>query len=410
MGSSGLSPDATGQPVLNSGVEDWFRSFLHATLGSPPSTALEPFACRPWEFDASAKEPQTGRWLNRGAALIAHQTPRQQQHHQELLRQLTASIQGAAAEIGPANFEECFSRAASISSACDYPIAAGRDFIYCKINHGFWEQIHALLARDDPARRRLQDPERFRPAYLDSLFLDALLTAMRLGSACVGDEVIVSNLHFGLSLGNGDLSHASRREASRRLAHETVYFKIQMCAAIGCVGVLRDVFAGRRLRADDGSFPRCGLLAGGLARTLQACAAQADRLVHVVPPHLAGLRLLGTDRPQECWLIPPRTVHQCWFGALEDILAGLIARLAMGQRLLVLTQSAVFSALLALTLARARRDLVPEAGQLWFLDLGQVLDLAAPDRGGPWLKGDAVRQRLTRHQVEPLFTLSEATP
>ena len=64
----------------------------------------------------------------------------------------------------------------------------------------------------------------------------------------------------------------------------------------------------------------------------------------------------------------------------------LLGRLAEDGRLLVITQSAVFSALLGCFLVEARRRLLPAGNRLRFFDLGQVLDVAAPEAGGRWTR------------------------
>jgi hypothetical protein len=56
---------------------------------------------------------------------------------------------------------------------------------------------------------------------------------------------------------------------------------------------------------------------------------------------------------------------------------------------LVITQSAVFSALLGLFLADAKRRLLPAASRLAYFDLGQVLDIATPEVGGHWVRTHA---------------------
>jgi hypothetical protein len=60
--------------------------------------------------------------------------------------------------------------------------------------------------------------------------------------------------------------------------------------------------------------------------------------------------------------------------------------LAADGRVLVITQSAVFSALLGFFLAHARRQLPLPGTVLRYFDLGQTLDVAAPESGGMWVR------------------------
>ena len=68
----------------------------------------------------------------------------------------------------------------------------------------------------------------------------------------------------------------------------------------------------------------------------------------------------------------------------------MLARLAGDGRVLVITQSAVFAALLGFFLADARRRLPLPGTCLRYFDLGQALDVAAPETGGVWVRHNPV--------------------
>jgi hypothetical protein len=65
-----------------------------------------------------------------------------------------------------------------------------------------------------------------------------------------------------------------------------------------------------------------------------------------------------------------------------------------------MTQSAVFSALLGLFLADARRRLPLPGTVLRYFDLGQALDVAAPNAGGPWVRRNLVRDSSLFHLAD----------
>lgn len=83
-------------------------------------------------------------------------------------------------------------------------------------------------------------------------------------------------------------------------------------------------------------------------------------------------------------------MHACWAAALQAITGHILARLETDDRVLVITQSAVFAALLGLFLRAAKEAMALEGKQIFFFDLGQVLDSATPELGGIWI---------TRHEV-----------
>lgn len=165
---------------------------------------------------------------------------------------------------------------------------------------------------------------------------------------------------------------------------------IALGTTIGLLSVFDTLFGERRLRFADGSFPKRAAMEGTLRETLRAFTRVADRVVFVVPPHLSGLTLDGVTVPQECLLVPGGRVHACWAAALLAITRHILTRLETDDRVLVITQSAVFAALLGLFLRVAKEATAPAGKQIFFFDLGQVLDSATPESGGVWI---------TRHRV-----------
>lgn len=154
-------------------------------------------------------------------------------------------------------------------------------------------------------------------------------------------------------------------------------------ASVGVIAFMLSVFGDRRFHFSDGCFPKRGLVNGELRDVLDEFSRGIDQIVFVVPPHLRGIELSVSDAPHTHLYISGSQVHETWPPSLYSTAGPILQRLAEGQRVLVLTQSAVFSALLGLLLAEMKHAMA-SPGQLLFLDLGQVLDIAVPSAGGPW--------------------------
>jgi len=164
-------------------------------------------------------------------------------------------------------------------------------------------------------------------------------------------------------------------------------------AAVGLVAWWETLFPGLRPAFCDGSYPKRGLATGTLKTALLQAAAASERIVFVVPPHLAAIRLADVPIPQETVVVPPTLVHESWIPCLEATAGHVLGRLASNGRVLVLIQANVFSAALGAFLLDARRHLFSADARLRIFDLGQALDIAAPDCGGLWAKQHAAGDR-----------------
>lgn len=262
------------------------------------------------------------------------------------------------------------------------------DFWYFKINHGYWEQLYGIHGADDPVTRRFTDPAAYREAYAESGFSLALESLMARQAQDDGHALSFPGLEFGMSLeaGNHDHDTVLRRFPAQPPALQ----RIPLGATIGLLGTFDTLFGPRQLRFADGSFPKRAAVGGTLRATLSSFARAADRIVFVVPPHLRGLRLDVAGLPQECLPVPGRTVHQAWAAALHATCRHVFARLQTDDRVVVITQSAVFAALLGLFLRQAKVALLPRTKRIFFFDLGQVIDSATPDSGGVWISRHSV--------------------
>ena len=290
-----------------------------------------------------------------------------------------------------------------------------QDFLFTKINHGFWEQLVMLYARSPDAEklRTIMASNRFARMYISSGFLFALQTLF-LKAAVHGEGVIdLREAGFAISFGNGTLSSAELK-ANIHADFEALQV-IYSGAAIGSAAFFSALFGPRKMQVFDSCYAKDGLLYGDLEKDIGAWLQSSSRLVFVVPPHLQWIRYApAKDLPQDVFMISGTKVHESWTAALYSVSLQMLSRLARGEGVTIITQSGVFSALLGLFLYLAKRDFLSgKGGVLGFFDLGQILDMANQEDGGPWLRKRAasidedpleVRRRRSMLPIPPLFT------
>lgn len=369
-----MTPATRSQPRIPAGFDDLFAEFLAETF------ALAPAQTPP-------KSAAEADWPAETVKIVAAAGDSYWRHREDRERRLTANLAAVAPLVSPGSLPEFAAARLPVAPVPDFRAVGDVDLSYVKINHGFWEQLYALFAALDPDRMRITDPGRYRTQYVTSGFLDALAAAFALVADHDTDPVRFADVHLAVSLASGTHDHpdvltgfGARNDADR---------KIVLGATIGLTAWWDTLFPGRRPAFCDGSFPKRGLATGVLRDTLSWAAADSTRIVFVVPPHLAGIRLADATGPQETVTVPAATVHESWPCCLRAAAGHVLARLEEDGRLLVITQSAVFSALLGLFLAHAKRGLMPAASRLRFFDLGQALDVAAPAAGGGWARRHA---------------------
>lgn len=358
-------------PPTPPGFDDLCAEFLGQVFDlDPPRARLRPGAVEQWPAET--------------ARLVAAAGPGCGRRRQDREARLAAHLEAIAPLVTAESLPAFVADRLDIAAVPDFASLADAELGYVKINHGFWEQLYALFGRPDAERMRIQDPARFRAQYVESGFLDALAVALGRVARPEAGRLRFPGMQLGVSLASGSHDHPellarfAERPAGRR--------SIVMGAAIGLVSWWETLFPGLQPAFCDGSFPKRGLATGALQAALEAAAARSERIVFVVPPHLATIRLAGVGIPQETVLVPPTTVHESWAACLAATAGHVLARLAADGRVLVITQSAVFSAVLGAFLLDARRRLLPADARLRFFDLGQALDVAAPAAGGPWAR------------------------
>ncbi|MFM8414433.1 MAG: hypothetical protein ACKOCX_06885 [Planctomycetota bacterium] len=358
-------------PPAPPGFDDFVAGFLGQVFDLDPARArLRPAAMEQWPTETDG--------------LVAAAGPGFGRRRQDREARLAANLEAVVPLVTVESLPSFVAHRLDIAAVPDFASLADAEPCYVKINHGFWEQLYALFGRPDAERMRIKEPARFRTQYVESAFVDALAVALGRVARPEAHRLRFPGMHLGVSLASGSHDHPellarfTERSAARR--------SIVLGAAIGVVAWWETLCPGLQPAFCDGSFPKRGLATGALQAALDAAAERSERIVFVVPPHLAGIRLAGARIPQETVLVPPTTVHESWAACLAATAGHVLARVAAEGRVLVITQSAVFSALLGAFLLDARRTLLPPDARLRFFDLGQALDVAAPAAGGPWAR------------------------
>jgi len=379
--------------------DSFFAAFLRQAIDAGPPDSCRNGASSPEAAEFSAETEL--RWRDETLASLGRAGPAYTKQREARHARLAEAMESVATEAAGQAIDAFISAHIDITSGQRFFPTAGEDFYYLKINHGYWEQLLALFVDPSRVSLRIRDASGFRRQYLASGFMDALSCAIRNAVSDDGSVIRFPRVHFGVSLSSGTADHP---DVLREAQSDAFRRQVVLGAAIGVTGFFESLFGPRRLSFCDGSFPKRGLATGLLRESLQAFAAAADRVILVVPPHLRGIRIAGVRLPHEHFLLSGSMVHESWAATLFFTVGRILQRIATGDRVLVITQSAVFSALLGLCLQAAKDAVVPD-GRVSFFDLGQVTDIANPPAAGSWLRNHAPTDL-------SLFTLDEdgATP
>jgi hypothetical protein len=283
----------------------------------------------------------------------------------------------------------------------DLPGAFDRqNFVFLKINHIQWEYCAwlGLSAASQPLIRPFKPPAgaSFR-TYHRSLFDDLLVLAMRRLETAPG--------HFngpghslGLGLSNGDTTFADDVQPP---LHPVV-----KNALTGLLAFFDGFAPGRTVHGSDPAAVKRIFFAGELRFLAQRAAESADRMVFIVPPHLARISLREPAPPQDTILVPGTYAHELWPAVMAGVIGQLTEILDRYRRVVVLMQAGAMSVPIGTMihlLAGERPD-----GSVHCLDLGQLLDVAAsPSRSaGQWIRRRYVAEAIAAQPIP--FVLAEA--
>lgn len=365
------SPSSSPPPPP--GFADYLAEFLAETLDRGPGDL--------------AVSPAMEDWPTETARLMAAAGPGYWRRRRGREARLAAELAAVAPRVTAESLPDFAAERLDIAAAPDFTSLGDGDLAYVKINHGLWEHIYWMFGAEDFDRMRALDFSWLPARYVETGFLDGLATAIGRVTRPEGSTLRFQGLHFGVSLASGTHDH---HEVLRGFAARTPeQKKIVMGAAIGLAAWWETLFPGLRPAFTDGAFPKRGLATGTLRTTLAWAAARSDLVLFVVPPHLAAARLADVSTPQQTVLVPQKTIHESWPSCLHATAGQVLGKIAAHGRVLVLTQSAMFSAMLGLFLADAKRRLLPATSRLAYFDLGQALDVATPEIGGHWVRTHA---------------------
>ena len=301
------------------------------------------------------------------------------------LRKLRPSLQKYCADILREDFAGYVDSKLDIAPA-DSVLRNGRSPYFIKVNHGFWEQV---LAAGWPRRPknigRPVSPKHYNRIYFDTCFVDALLNSMRDSAKITNGTLAFEPIDFGVSLNNGLLSHREILDNFAELTDEDRV--VGRGAMVGMLSFLECGFGASAGSFIDGGFAKRSFLSGELASWAETVPNNFDHVVYVVPPHLGKITLLDEGKiAQTVYQISGRKLLLSWLPTLYLLARGIYEKLETGEKLVVVTQSAVFSALLGCFVHQIARTFDKATPPVSFLDLGQVLDMANPDAAASWVK------------------------
>lgn len=260
-----------------------------------------------------------------------------------------------------------------------------QDLIYAKINHGMWENI-AYSAMTGAGL------DYVRPFGVPTEELDSGLAPLL--------TVMLSRLHA---------HHLARGAPVGTLSADRAWFGVsytngEQVAALDMEPPLHPVTRGAIIGLDvacsalvPGTPPRWSLADGSLMKTLfwehgldpfmRRLAEATDLMVTIGPPHLEGTAVDGWTGPTRWLPVPGSRVDWLWMTVLPVLVGIIEQQLAIARRVTVLAQASVLAGVLGpvLTMHRATEK---DGTTLRYLDLGQVMDVAAPDdpRAGTWVR------------------------
>jgi hypothetical protein len=274
-----------------------------------------------------------------------------------------------------------------------------KDFVYAKINHGFWEYL-TFVGCGQAEREHYRPWARF-PLYDRSRFSDVVRIALdslhrkNLALGFSAGAISVKDFSFGLSFGSGDCPTC---EDLTLPLHPVV-----KGAAIGCASFFAEMGGADCWHVSDGCAPKSLFSSDQLGHLFERLSARSDALVFIVPPHLASIALRGWNGPSFAIVVPGQNVNELWPAVLPTLIGMLDRVLSKYPRVSILAQAAETAGLLGIVLCllRGRHPTCVTR----YIDLGQVLDVAAssvPD-AGPWVRRPDVQAVLRRRPAPPIY-------
>ena len=272
-----------------------------------------------------------------------------------------------------------------------------KSFVYAKINHGYWQEHFLLLAMlskicgwdKDFIGARFWGKNRMHTHTIFELIAELLF----LDPAPFFAE---SDLFLSVSVGNGHFTN-NEYMANLKSKNSKIFWpqKSSQIQAINGISCYFDLFPDKcNLQLYDGCIPKKLATIGGLPDLINRFISISDELIFVVPDYLKGIRLMSGKNIKTVEILVHSSELFCyWQIAMTRIYNYLVKKIINGKKLVVLVEASTCSALLGLMISRYLKNNSDLVGRIYYLDLGQALDLALlnqnrikPFETSPYLK------------------------
>ena len=289
-----------------------------------------------------------------------------------------------------------------------FPAIDQGDLVYGKINHGFWEflALVPLEAAGLTPPRPLRVWDMHVASRLPELVAWVIerLRRHHAGRGWPDGTVSVPGAWFGIHFRSGE------RLAAAEL--ELPLSDVVRGAILGMAHLLGADGPPDAWWFADGSMPKQLFWNGRLDAFLRALADVSDVMVLAGPPNVMSGGVRGWDGPVEHLVLPAGWIEPQWPVVLPVLLGAVDALLDRYRRITVLAQGAEIGGLLPPLIHLVRATDPARRGVVRCIDLGQVLDLAAPDHpgAGGWIHKPIVASHRAKIGPSILQVAMESPP
>ena len=270
-----------------------------------------------------------------------------------------------------------------------------KSFVYAKINHGYWQEHFLLLAMlskicgwdKDFIGARFWGKNRMHTHTIFELIAELLSDPAPFFAE--------SDLFLSVSVEMDTSQITSTWLILKVKIPDILPQKSSQIQAINGISCYFDLFPDKcNLQLYDGCIPKKLATIGGLPDLINRFISISDELIFVVPDYLKGIRLMSGKNIKTVEILVHSSELFCyWQIAMTRIYNYLVKKIINGKKLVVLVEASTCSALLGLMISRYLKNNSDLVGRIYYLDLGQALDLALlnqnrikPFETSPYLK------------------------
>ncbi len=260
-----------------------------------------------------------------------------------------------------------------------------KNYIFTKINHGYWEHFLSIYAQPFESRSAKEEFRKLDKSVFDSSYsasgMDGTL-AFLIGDAlgkkawrCGGDTEGVLRLAISYSAGERTFSDTLNRPLH----------PISRAAMAGSLAFFNSITKTKPVVLGDGSEAKKLIDDRELKLFAAKFINDASAVLFVVPPHLKDIVVPGIKGRVYKMIIPRKFAHETWRVTLPVFISVVQRLVGIHDKLTILTQSAVLAPILGLILPQIFGDTEGNLS-IRFFDLGRVLDVASPETTSwqPW--------------------------